>query len=84
MLSESALVPETNVMRPAPTELTHELLVDEPFSFDRSRPTGHPDGVIPAGTAVAVIHAHADLCRIADASGLSVHVRRSSLRERRE
>lgn len=82
VLPDAALVPESNVARPVPTELTHELVVDEPFSFDRSEPGGEPDGIIPAGTGVVLLRVHGDRCRIADGSGLSVDVRRSSVRRR--
>ena len=55
VLGEDALVPPRNLIRPAPNRFTHELIVDEPYRFDRPEPTNEPDGVIRAGTPVAVL-----------------------------
>lgn len=34
-LGYQALIPERNLVRPAPNHFTHELVVDEPYHFDR-------------------------------------------------
>jgi len=80
VLGEEALVPPTNVVRPAPTRFTHELVVDEPYHLDRSDRAPEPDGVMSAGTRVVLLQQGHDHCRVADGSGLSVKVRRASLR----
>lgn len=81
VLGDKALVPESNIVRPAPQRFTHELVVDEPFHFDGPQRGPAPDGRLPAGTRVAVLAVGDDHCRVADASGLCVDVRRASLRE---
>ena len=48
MLPEDAIIPQRNLVSPAPTRFTHELLVDEPYRFDRSRQRDQPDGILPA------------------------------------
>jgi hypothetical protein len=81
VLGEEALVPDANVVRPAPTRLTHELVVDEPYRFDESDRAGDPDGILAAGTPVLLLAEGPEFCRVADGSGLAVDVRRTSLRE---
>ncbi|SHH50019.1 hypothetical protein SAMN05444521_0731 [Streptomyces sp. 3214.6] len=81
VLGDEALVPESNMVRPAPTRFTHELVVDEPFHFDGPERGRVPDGQLPAGTRVVVLAAGDDHCRVADAEGLCVDVRRTSLRK---
>jgi hypothetical protein len=79
VLSDEAVVPERNLIRPAPNRFTHELLVDEPYRFDRPGGTEEPDGVLPAGTPVVLLVKGPDRCRVVDRSGLYVEVRRASL-----
>jgi len=81
VLDRSALVPDRNLVRPAPTHFTHELAVDTPFHLDRSPGHGEPDGVLPAGTAVVVAATHGDRCRVVDGRGLAVEVPQGSVRE---
>jgi hypothetical protein len=81
VLGNEALVPAANVVRPPPLRFTHELVVDEPYHLDRPERAPEPDGVLRRGTRVALLHQGDDHCRVADASGLSVDVRRASLRE---
>jgi hypothetical protein len=79
-LEDQALVPDHNLIRPAPTRFTHELVVDEPYYFDRPGPSAEPDGVLPAGTPVVVLVLGEDRSRVADASGRYVEVATASLR----
>ncbi|MGX5653410.1 hypothetical protein ACWKWC_01390 [Geodermatophilus nigrescens] len=81
VLGAEALPPATNVVRPVPQPLTHELVVDQPFTLDRPGGDRGPDGVLPAGTRVAVLHAGDDRCRAVTSSGLAVDVPRAALRE---
>ncbi len=84
VLGEEALVPASNLVQPPPNRFTHELVVDEPYWFDRpGRGHRRPDGVLRAGTPVAVLVEGEDRCRVVDGRGAYVEVRRSSLRERR-
>jgi hypothetical protein len=50
VLDKKALIPERNLVRPAPNHFTHELVVDEPYHFDRPDQLDEPDGVLPART----------------------------------
>jgi hypothetical protein len=81
VLGEGALVPEDNIVRPPPTRFTHELVVDERYHLDRPDRAPGADGVMRAGTRVALLEQTDDRCRVVDGRGLSVDVRRASLRE---
>jgi hypothetical protein len=81
VLGDKTLIPEANLVRPPPNRFTHELGVDEPYRLDRPERTAEPDGVLPAGTQVAVLVQLGDRCRVVDGSGLYVEVRRASLRD---
>jgi hypothetical protein len=81
VLSDNALVPDQNIVRPPPNHFTHELLVDEPYRLDRPQPAGEPDGVLAAGTLVVVLVQGPDRSRVVDGQGLYVEVRRASLRK---
>lgn len=80
VLPDDAIIPPHNLVRPAPTRFTHELVVDEPYRFDRPRPRDEPDGVLPAGTPVVVLVDGAERSRVVDSAGRYVEVRTSSLR----
>jgi hypothetical protein len=80
VVPDEALVPEANIIRPAPNRFTHELIHDESYFFDREVATDQPDGVLPAGTPVALLVEGDELCRVAVASGLYIGVRRANLR----
>jgi hypothetical protein len=79
VLRGEALIPERNLVRPAPNRFTHRLLVDEPYRFDRPERADEPDGVLVAGTPVVLLVEGADRCRVVDGRGLYVEVRRASL-----
>lgn len=81
ILADETLIPRTNLVRPPPNRFTHELAVDEPYRLDRPERAGEPDGVLSAGTRVAVLVEDGERCRVVDGSGLYVEVRRTSLRE---
>lgn len=84
VLGAGSLVPETNLVRPPPDRFTHELVADQPYSLDRAGHDHGPDGVLPAGTPVAVLpggHDRDDLCRVVTATGLAVDVPRAAVRE---
>jgi hypothetical protein len=81
VLADDAMVPDKNVIQPAPNRFTHELMVDEPYRFDRSEHAGENDGVFPAGTLVVLLVEGPDRSRVVDGRGLYVDVRRASLRK---
>lgn len=80
VLPEDALIPPPNLVRPAPTRFTHELLIAEPYWFDRPGQRDEPDGVLPAGTPVVVLVDGAERSRVVDGAGRYVEVRTGSLR----
>lgn len=79
VLGADALIPEDNLVRPAPRRFTHELAGDEAYRFHR-RDSGHPDGVLAAGTRVVVARPGEQWSRVIDARGLAVEVRTANLR----
>jgi hypothetical protein len=81
VLAGETLVPEANLVRPPPNRFTHELVVDEPYRFDRPERAREPDGLLPAGTPVALLVEGSERCRVVDGSGLYVDVMRASLRK---
>jgi hypothetical protein len=80
ILPDSSLVPEGNLVRPAPTRFTHKLTVKQPFHFTGSDQTSPPDGLLPAGTKVVLIKADGDVCQVVDSRGLRVTTSREGLR----
>ena len=84
VLDKKALIPERNLVRPPPNHFTHELVADEPYHFDRPDQLDEPDGVLPAGTQVALLVAGDERCRVVAGNGLYVEVRRASLRKLRD
>src|SRR5215211_6011998 len=80
VLADETLVPEANLVRPPPNRFTHQLALDEPYRLDRPDHAGEPDGVLPAGTPVAVLVEGSERYRVVDGNGLYVEVRRASVR----
>jgi hypothetical protein len=81
VLGEEALVPERNVIEPPPNRFTHVLTDDEPYRFDRPAGPREFDGVLAAGTPVALLVDGPERCRVVDGRGLYVEITRASLRE---
>ncbi|MGY1650312.1 hypothetical protein [Geodermatophilus sp. SYSU D01119] len=83
VLGAEALPPASNVVRPVPGRLTHELLAEQPYHLDRPGRDRPPDGVLPAGTRVALLPGGRgnDPCRVVTAGGLAVDVPRAALRQ---
>jgi len=82
VLPRSAVIPEANLLDPAPDRLTHEIFRDEPYYYGTVGAGAAPDGVFAAGTKVLLVERDAggDRCRVADAQGLYVEVGCGSLR----
>jgi hypothetical protein len=80
ILPDSALVPDESLVRPAPTEFTHVLTVDEPFNYVGGKGSGAPDGELAAGTQVVLVSDDGDVCQVVDGRGLRVSIRRAGLR----
>lgn len=82
VVPESAMIPPENLIAPPPTEFTHELKVDQPYYYSKTRPRQAADGRFSAGTLVVLLaHDGGRMCRVADARGLSVETSYSGLRK---
>lgn len=81
ILGDESLVPEANIVRPAPNRFTHELSVDEPYRFDEGGESAEPDGVVPAGTPAVLLVEGPDRSRVVVQGGLYIEVRTASLRK---
>ena len=75
------MVPDKNIIRPAPNQFTHELTRAQPFYFDGAQQGRPPDGELPAGAKVVLLlHDGGAYCRVADGRGLYVEVEHDALR----
>jgi hypothetical protein len=81
ILDESAIVPEENLMSPAPTKFTHELKHSQPYYFSQTKKSKQPDGEFSVGTKVLLVSKDDDRCRVADQQGLLVEIDCDSLKK---
>jgi hypothetical protein len=81
ILDESAIVPDENLISPAPNQFTHELKRSQPYFFSETGKDKHPDGEFSAGTKVLLVRKVGDHCRVADQQGLYVEIDCDSLKE---
>lgn len=80
VLPESAVVPDKNIITPAPNQFTHELTRPQPFYFGGAQQGRPPDGELPEGAKVVLLlHDGGSYCRVADRRGLYVEVAYDSL-----
>lgn len=78
ILAARSLVPDANLIRPAPTRFTHEVVGDTPYSY---RDDGRADGELAAGARVLLLReGDGGRCWVADGRGLYVAVACASLR----
>jgi len=81
ILPEHALVPQRNLISPAPNQFTHELTRPQPYYFGGFQASEQPDGFLAVGARVVLMgHDGGKLCRVVDARGLYVEVEYESLR----
>lgn len=81
VLPDSAVVPDRNIITPAPNRFTHELTREQPIYFDRAPQGRPPDGEFTAGTQVVLlVYEGGTHCRVADARGLYVEIEYDALR----
>jgi hypothetical protein len=82
VLGENAIVPEKNLISPAPNQLTHELLRPQPFYFTGAQQATQPDGLFSSGTKVVLlVYDGGKYCRVADRQGLYVEIEYDSLKK---
>jgi hypothetical protein len=82
VLGETAVVPEKNLISPAPNQFTHELTRSQPFYFTRAQQKTPSEGQFPAGTQVVLLrYDGGHYCRVADERGLYVEIEYDSLKK---
>jgi hypothetical protein len=82
VLAENAIVPDKNLISPAPNQFTHELVGSQAYYFNEAARAKLPDGEFPAGTRVVLLlYNGGDYCRVANEQGLYVEVEYSSLKK---
>ncbi len=75
VLSEGALVPERNLIRPAPNQFTHAVTRSQPYYYGDLQPGTLPDGHFAAGTKVVLlVDDGGPSCRVANRQGLYVAI----------
>jgi hypothetical protein len=81
VLGENAMVPDKNLISPAPNQFTHELIRAEPFYFTGPQQGTPPDGQFKEGTKVVLlVYNGGSYCRVADGQGLYVEVAYNGLK----
>ncbi|MET0995962.1 MAG: hypothetical protein ABWY20_18615 [Mycobacterium sp.] len=81
VLPEGALVPERNLIRPAPNQFTHAVTRSQPYFYGDPQPGTPPDGQFPAGTKVILLVGDGGPnCRVADGQGLYVAIECAALK----
>jgi hypothetical protein len=81
VLAASAVIPEKNLIEPAPNHFTHEVTGAEPYYYAAGEEGRTPDGTFERGTQVVLLHyGGGALCHVADGRGLYVVVARAALR----
>jgi hypothetical protein len=82
VLSDSALVPDKNLISPAPNQFTHQLKRKQSYYFNGAQQGTPPDGEFPEGTKVVLlVYDGGNYCRVADEQGLYVQIEHDSLKK---
>ena len=72
VLDEQAIVPDRNLISPAPNQFTHQVKRDQPYYFDDAAHGGPPAGQLSADAAVLLVHRRGNACWVIDSRGLFV------------
>jgi hypothetical protein len=81
VLPENAVVPDRNLIVPAPNTFTHTLTSDQPFSYTTLEGAAVPDGELAKGTSVVLmVYDGGHVCRVVDGRGLYVEIACQSLK----
>ena len=82
VLGEGAIVPDKNLIIPAPNQFTHEMVKARPYYFDGAQQGAAPNGEFPAGTKVVLlVYDGGSYCRVADGQGLYVEIEYDGLKK---
>lgn len=81
VLPANALVPNENLIWPAPNRFTHVLTRVQPYYYRSAEPGAPADGEFAEGTTVVLlVYEGGTTCRVADGRGLYVEVEYTALR----
>lgn len=81
VLSDSAMIPDKNLISPPPNQFTHELTEAQSYYYTGAQQGSPPDGEFAAGTKVVLlVHNGGSYCRVANGEGLYVETEYASLR----
>ena len=81
VLSDSAILPEKNLIKPRPNQFTHELSQAQPYYYSRPEGEAAPDGELPEGAQlVLMVYEGGPYCRVVDSQGLYVETKYAGLR----
>ena len=71
VLTDAALVPGARIVKPPPSQFTHEVFRSQPYFYDE--PSGSADGAFAAGTLVVLmVYDGGPYCHVVDGHGLYV------------
>jgi len=82
VLGKSSLIPDKNLIFPAPNQFTHEVTRQQPFYFTGAQQAAAPDGQFQVGTKVVLlVYDGGSCCRVADGQGLYVETAFDTLKK---
>ena len=82
VLSDAAMPPEKNLIKPPPNQFTHELRQAQPYYYNQAQAATTPDGEFVAGAQVVLmVYDGGFYCRVVDAQGLYVETAYEGLRQ---
>jgi hypothetical protein len=82
VLPKGALIPDKNLISPAPNQFTHELTREEPYYYTSAQEGCPPNGRLSAGTGVVLlVYEGGERCRVADGRGLYVEIEYAALKK---
>lgn len=81
VLSDAAMPPEKNLIKPPPNQFTHELRQAQPYYYDQAQAAATPNGKFAVGAKVVLmVYDGGSHCRVVDAQGLYVETAYAGLR----
>ncbi len=80
VLNSKAIVPDRNLISPAPNQFTHEVTRSQPYHFTGAKQGTPSEGTFAAGTKVVLlVYNGGRYCRVADGRGLYVEIEYEAL-----
>ena len=85
ILPEDAVIPDKNLISPAPNQFTHELTRQASFYYNSAQQGTPPDGEFSSGAKVVLlVYDGGSSCRVADGRGLYVEIEYDALKKLRQ